>query len=396
MVQIVKQTGFGTELGQALGSGLGKGVADLLQQKLRKMKTTPALQALGFDKEQSEQLADLDPKLLQEAIKGTFKERTAVGKQQQEQQKQQREESISEQLFEALSSQQEQQLAPQQQQEGFPQQEQQQELQRDIQEERVEPFVPQSPGAKGAAEVENVERALAGKNIPARDKEDILERVEKRQDRFNKQQDKIDDKNKKWLEGAQEADDGARQADERLNFMEELIESGELPGPLLASFADIVEKGIPIPFTRTRIGINLKGLLFSTQGQQFDKITKDFAKDARKFFPRVTEGQVKLFLETVPTLLQSDPGKKEIMKTLRFFNEVNKLTFGTAQNLIEQNKGFQPPNLQSRVDKIVKPQVDELQKQLKQQMKEAAKFAKRQTAQRKKELTGVGRKATPL
>ena len=384
MVQIVKQTGFGTELGQALGSGLGQGVKELVEQKLQKMKTTPGLEALGFNREQAEQLADLDPKLLQEAIRGTFKERAALGKQQKEQQKEQRKETVSEGLLEALS------LPSQQGQQQFSPQEQGEERQRDIQEERVEPFVPQSPGAKGATEIENVERALAGKNIPARDKAEILENVEKRQDRFLEQQDKIDKKNEKWLDGARESNDGSVQADERLDFMEELIEGGELPGPLLTTFADLIERGIPIPFTGgARLGINLKGLLFSTQGQQFDKITKDFAKDARKFFPRVTEGQVKLFLETVPTLLQSNEGKKEIVKTLRFFNAANKLTFDTAQGLIEQNKGFQPPNLQSRVDKIVKPQKAELQKQLQQQMKEAAKFAKRQRTPPKTSLAEI-------
>jgi len=234
-------------------------------------------------------------------------------------------------------------------------------------------FVPQSPGAKGAQQLAQAEAALQGSNLPPTKKEEILGKIEARNEKLLGQQEKINTQNKKWLEDTTGAFEGSQEADIRLDEMEKLVMGGKLPGPLMAQFAESLEAGIPIPGTRSRIGLNLKGLLFSPKGQKFDKLVADFSKNAVKFFPRVTEGQVKLFLKSIPSLAQSDEGKLEVMQTLRLFNGVNKLKFDTAQQLIENNRGFQPPNLQQKVNKIISPQIRKLEEEFKQRAKAAIK-----------------------
>jgi len=144
----------------------------------------------------------------------------------------------------------------------------------------------------------------------------------------------------------------AKNNDKRLDRMEQLINAGKLAGPLTNSLIDTAAKGI------FGIGIDLSGLQ-NADTQEFNKISKDFLKEAKSIFgARLTDTDVKFFLQTVPTLLNSDEGKRRVIFNLKSFNEAAKIRKKVADEIIEQNNGKRPRNLDSLVEKVAGPQLD--------------------------------------
>lgn len=144
----------------------------------------------------------------------------------------------------------------------------------------------------------------------------------------------------------------AKNNDKRLNRMEQLINGGKIAGPITSSLIDTAAKGI------FGIGVDLSGLQ-NADTQEFNKISKDFLKEAKSIFgSRLTDTDVKAFLQTVPTLLNSDEGKKRVIYNLKSFNEAAKLRKEVADKIIEENGGRRPRNLDSLVEKIAGPQLD--------------------------------------
>jgi hypothetical protein len=144
----------------------------------------------------------------------------------------------------------------------------------------------------------------------------------------------------------------ARNNDKRLDRMEQLINAGKLAGPTTNALIDTAAKGI------FGIGIDLSGLQ-NADTQEFNKISKDFLKEAKSIFgARLTDTDVKFFLQTVPTLLNSDEGKKRVIFNLKSFNEAAKIRKQVADEIIEQNNGRRPRNIDALVEKVAGPQLD--------------------------------------
>lgn len=146
----------------------------------------------------------------------------------------------------------------------------------------------------------------------------------------------------------------AKNNDKRLERMEQLVNAGKLSGPVTSALIDTAAKGI------FGIGIDLSGIQ-NADTQEFNKLSKDFLKEAKSIFgARLTDADVRYFLQTVPTLLQSDEGKKRVIRNLKSFNQAAKLRKETADKIIEENGGRRPRNLDSLVEKIAGPQLDEI------------------------------------
>ena len=144
----------------------------------------------------------------------------------------------------------------------------------------------------------------------------------------------------------------AKNNDKRLDRMEQLINAGKLAGPKTNALIDTAAKGI------FGIGIDLSGLQ-NADTQEFNKISKDFLKEAKSIFgARLTDTDVKFFLQTVPTLLNSDEGKRRVIFNLKSFNEAAKIRKQVADEIIEQNNGRRPRNLDSLVEKAAGSQLD--------------------------------------
>lgn len=151
----------------------------------------------------------------------------------------------------------------------------------------------------------------------------------------------------------------AKNNDKRLDRMEVLIKRGDISGPIPTALINTLAKGI------FGIGIDLSGLQ-SADTQEFNKLSKDFLKEAKGIFgARLTDTDVKLYLETVPSLLQSDEGRKRVVFNLKSFNEAAKIRKKVADEIIEKNGGRRPRNLDSLVDKIAEPELDKIAEEFK-------------------------------
>jgi len=146
----------------------------------------------------------------------------------------------------------------------------------------------------------------------------------------------------------------ARDSDTRLDRMAKLAESGKLNGPL---FSGLV-KGIKIPI----IGhVGLPQGWLTPESQEFDKLSTDFVKGAKDIFgSRMTQGEVDLFLKTIPSLTNSDEGKKVLIRNLKLMNEGAKVKKEALDTVIKLNGGRYPSNLDNLVEEIAGPKLEAL------------------------------------
>lgn len=239
-------------------------------------------------------------------------------------------------------------------------------------------ITPLPPGARASQELVNLDSFLNTSTLSNPEKRRLREDVEKRQEKLLKQQDTIDKKTEGYYSKVTEASEAAISGDMRLDRMEELVRTGRLSSPGTASFLDTLAHAIPVPGTGKSIGINLKGVFLSDEAQEFDKLSKDFLRDVKKFFgARVTQQEVNQFLATIPNLLQSDEGKLRVIRNIKIFNDINKLRKNTMDQIIDQHGGYRPHNIESLTEKAIKPRVDELAKQFKSDIKTSLAIARR-------------------
>ena len=145
----------------------------------------------------------------------------------------------------------------------------------------------------------------------------------------------------------------AKDSDIRLGRMEELNEGKGLNNAAFESILKTAE-GI-LPF-----GMQLDlTALRSADSQEFNKLSTDFLKDAKKFFgSRVTDSEIKLFLKTVPQLSNTQEGRRRVIQNLRLFNEAATIRSDIADNIIEENGGDRPYNFKSLIERRAKKRLD--------------------------------------
>ena len=143
------------------------------------------------------------------------------------------------------------------------------------------------------------------------------------------------------------------ESNKRLGRQEKLIEAGNLPHPLQAQTAKFFGD---IPY----IGVDLTSLL-GADAEEFAKLSTDFLKGVKETFGgRVTQGEVNLFMQTVPSLLQSDEGKKRLIRNLRNFNQAILLEDNAIRQIKKENGGKIPEDLKDRVHEMIGPELDRL------------------------------------
>jgi len=349
MAQIIPQSSFASGLASSLGQGLGEGLQQLAQHKLMQLHTQKerahvghGLSALGFTPEQSQQLAGLPPALLGPIIKNYLAAAENSG---------------LEEALGALSGQPTQQMSQQmvenQPQEDNlttplareaaakirePQQQQQKSSLKDIlQRPRLNP-----QQKIKLAEMEQ-RRELNEKKLQAAERKET-----------NAQQAKIDKETKPFYDEIAKGAKSALESNKRLDRMEELISKGNLTNPVWASLIKTASKGI------FGLGLDL-GFLTSADSQEFDKLSTDFLKNAKDIFgSRITDADMSAFLKTVPSLTQSDAGKKRVIENLRSFNQAALIKKNAANAIIKENGGKRPANFDALVDERVAPQLDAL------------------------------------
>lgn len=362
MPQIIDNgPGFGGQLGAALGGGISSGLQSLAQHKLAQIiershrkQEEESFQSAGFTPQESIFLAS-QPVNLRPAYIGQLRPQSAsqqsqvsLPELQQQAVTPQEQESIG--LESVLSS-----LNPRGSANAS-----QRELQR-LSSNRQPKFgrglgldsilntadaieTPANPKARTSGAEErprSIAESLTAPAVPKQSPADIKQsRVE------------VKEINKKY--------EAARNADMRISKMEKLIDSGKLNHPVIAGLAKTATKGI------FGVGLNLMGLL-SPESQEFDKLSTDFVKDAKDIFgSRLTNLDIETFLQTVPTLSQSNDGKRLVINNLRLFNEGAKIKKHAMDEIIDANGGVTPPNLESLVDKVAAPRLDALAERFKE------------------------------
>ncbi len=162
--------------------------------------------------------------------------------------------------------------------------------------------------------------------------------------------------------------DAAKKSNMRLGRMSELIKSGRLASPTVAAFLDALEKGI---HGAVNIGLDLNGLL-NEESQEFKKISNDFLKEAKDIFgARLTNFDVSSFLKTVPTLSQSDGGKKRVINNLKLMNQGARTKEKALNQIVKEHGGKYPANLEQLLNKRTKKQLDQIAEKFKKGSKKA-------------------------
>lgn len=147
---------------------------------------------------------------------------------------------------------------------------------------------------------------------------------------------------------------GAREDDRRLGKMRTLIARDNLTNPAWHSFLNTAEHGI------FGFGINLHALE-SADAQEFDKLSKEFLKNAKNIFgARLTDNDVNTFMKMVPTLSQSKNGKLAVINNMELYNQGIHIRADAAKQVLKENGGKLPFDFETRVDELAGPKLDQL------------------------------------
>lgn len=350
MPQVIKDIGIGERLGSSIGTGLGQGLSNLANLKLQEMqrqKQQQQLQQAGLPGV----LAHLDPQ-----VQAAYLREYGASQQRNQQEEEQ---SMLQNLLGGIES---QAQAPQQSEEisltetlkgvtGVPSEV--------VTEQVAEKVVSQRPaklppGARAERERELLQKRLDDPKISASQKANLRAQLEKRHEKLEKQQDKIDSSTKDFYKDTVKEGRSATNSDKRLSQMERLIQKGNLTNPVFASLLETVSKGV------FGFGVDLFSLT-NPDTQQFRKLSTDFLKEAKSIFgSRLTDADIKYFLQTVPTLTVDNDGKMALIENMRSFNAAKKIRQEAMEAVVEEHGGHRPKNLQSMVEKRIKPQLDKL------------------------------------
>lgn len=217
---------------------------------------------------------------------------------------------------------------------------------------------------------------------------------EERKERRDLQRD-IDKKTQGYYDSVIAGNKAATNNLKRLGRLEELSLKGELPPAELYKLLSQIEEHAPNPvygaaagsFAGGRIGAlvgpagagigaaiggglgaflgPIAGVLKTTLARQykdteeFEKLSADFVRDAKGIFGgRITDADLRAFFQSVPTLNQTNEGRLKIIKNMKAFNEAARAEYDSMAELIKENGGERPNNLELLVAQRVKDKLD--------------------------------------
>jgi hypothetical protein len=370
MAQIINEgPGLGALLGSSLGTGLGAGFNQLAQNKLNQLlnrqqatQSAKGLAALGIPMEQAHQIALLPQELQSVILKNYLQGAESAG--------------LDQALAGVLGTGAEEVQAEEQQ--GL-----QQLLQQPAQQRRVLPSsnplldaieeyqarqAPQQPTQKEPTPTQ------LGKEKKAPTLQDVLLRPrlspehklkvaalqqqrQMHQEKLSaKQQESVDKETKPVYDEIAKKAKAAKENSIRLDKLEKLVDEEQISSPI---FSRIVE----LTSNRPVIG-SLFRFFENPADEEFKKLSADFVKNAKEYFgSRLTDADLKVFMQTVPSLTQTKEGKKRVIKNLKSFGEIDLLKKKAADQIISQNGGIRPRNFDALVEERIAPQVDAIAKQ---------------------------------
>jgi hypothetical protein len=344
MAQIINEDSFGSRLGQALGTGLGggfaQGIQNLAQRKIQGLQQRSQfadLRGAGMNEQAANFLSRFTPEQQIKLIQG---------------------QDISS-LFE-----------PTEQSQALPNFAQA--LQTEEQQPAYQPANPQEL----VQQVMQKAAPVAKAKTPFKSKQQALQESKSKQDQLKQthaEQKESAKESLNFYRNAHDMSEAADASDKRLSRMEKLIQKGNLPYNatyrLWKNLSEGVGGEVPIlggAFKAVSklvggIGSAIQRGVTATDTEEFEKLTADFLTDAKKFFGnRLTDNDVNLFLERVPKLSLTDEGKKKVINNMRSFNKAAKLKWDATKQIIKENGGKRPANLEILVEERIGDQLNRI------------------------------------
>lgn len=167
---------------------------------------------------------------------------------------------------------------------------------------------------------------------------------------------------KEILEGEKSANDSIR----TLDRMEELNKGGKLINPILY-------KGL------TKLGLDIQGLM-NADTQEFEKLTTEFLKGMKSIFgARVSNIEMQQFVKGIPSLMQTPAGREAVIRNMRTVAQGAKIKANAMRDIMKENGGTPPLDLEERISERIDPQMNELSDNFRQGI-EAPKAGDRLTS----------------
>jgi hypothetical protein len=133
----------------------------------------------------------------------------------------------------------------------------------------------------------------------------------------------------------------------RLDRMETLSNEGNLSTPLMVKTLDKI--GLPL------------SVLGNPTTEEFAKLEADFVRDVSKVFPgQIRVYEIQAYMKTIPGLLNSAEGRDAIIRNRRILNDMKQIRFDALKDIIKENDGQRPPNLDLLIDERIGDQQAEL------------------------------------
>lgn len=90
----------------------------------------------------------------------------------------------------------------------------------------------------------------------------------------------------------------------------------------------------------------------SPNTEEYEKLTTDFVRDAKNIFGnRISNQEMQTFLLMIPTLSNTDAGKRKIINNMKLFNKAISIKYKAMEDIIDENDGRRPANLELLVEK---------------------------------------------
>lgn len=362
MAQILQQQDLGSILGAGVGQGLSSGLQQLAARKLEKIarhdelqRNISGLKALGI--KDAEHIAHLEPKILEQVVKQKLQApgeqayanalSSLLGGEQQQNRPQMQEQEIGDHSYTPEVRQQigSYLQTPEAQQQYTPKQIQKvnQFLQSPAPQPQQQASQSSSPSLQGLNAKQVTEIAKLGFQ---KKKLDVQER--KLQHQMKK--DALAE-TKELRKEILDKKKVAKESIENLDRLEELEGEG-LPGAGYVEF--LKNSGLDIP------------ALVGAPAEEYNKVAAGFLRGAKTMFgSRLTDADLNQFLKLLPSLSNSPKGRSRINANLKRFYNLDIAAGQAYDEIIKDNKGIPPIDLDVQIDRKLDKKREAIAKQFK-------------------------------
>lgn len=147
----------------------------------------------------------------------------------------------------------------------------------------------------------------------------------------------------------------ARQNIHDLDRLEELEKEGKLDTPGYVEF--LKRSGLDIPS------------LLNPGSEEYNKIAQTFLRDAKTYLgARISNFELEQFLKTIPSLSMSPEGRKRVISDLKYFNRVALEYNEALKEVIKENKGVPPLDLNEKIDEKIDKKLDRIAEKFRQDL----------------------------